>query len=105
MPGFKVQMGNIGQHYYDWRYKEAGRPTTQPTPVSQPTTTGPQATATTAPATATPTAVPQPQDPNTNCSGRPAPQNMVVTPDCGPGGTLFRFVGSGFEPGENVGIY
>ncbi|MDQ3704911.1 MAG: hypothetical protein M3437_06770 [Chloroflexota bacterium] len=24
--GFKVQMGNIGQHYYDWRYKDAGRP-------------------------------------------------------------------------------
>ena len=24
--GFKVQMGNIGQHYYDWRYKGAGQP-------------------------------------------------------------------------------
>ncbi|HVG01039.1 MAG TPA: sugar ABC transporter substrate-binding protein, partial [Chloroflexia bacterium] len=23
--GFKVEMGNIGQHYYDWRYKDAGR--------------------------------------------------------------------------------
>jgi hypothetical protein len=23
-PGFKVQMGNIGQHYYDWRYLNAG---------------------------------------------------------------------------------
>jgi phosphonate transport system substrate-binding protein len=23
--GFKVEMGNIGQHYYDWRYKNAGR--------------------------------------------------------------------------------
>jgi hypothetical protein len=23
--GFKVEMGNIGQHYYDWRYKEAGK--------------------------------------------------------------------------------
>ena len=22
--GFKVQMGNIGQHYYDWRYLNAG---------------------------------------------------------------------------------
>jgi hypothetical protein len=28
--GFKVQMGNIGQHYYDWRYKEAGRPVPPP---------------------------------------------------------------------------
>ena len=24
--GFKVQMGNIGQDYYDWRYKGAGQP-------------------------------------------------------------------------------
>lgn len=24
--GYKVQMGNIGQHYYDWRYKDAGKP-------------------------------------------------------------------------------
>jgi hypothetical protein len=24
--GFKVQMGNIGQHYFDWRYKEVGKP-------------------------------------------------------------------------------
>jgi multiple sugar transport system substrate-binding protein len=23
--GFKVEMANIGQHYYDWRYKEAGK--------------------------------------------------------------------------------
>jgi hypothetical protein len=23
--GFQVQMGNIGQHYYDWRYKGAGK--------------------------------------------------------------------------------
>jgi hypothetical protein len=24
--GFKVQMGNVGLHYYDWRYKGAGKP-------------------------------------------------------------------------------
>ncbi len=24
--GFKVQMGNIGQHYYAWRYNDAGKP-------------------------------------------------------------------------------
>ena len=24
--GFKVQMGNVGQHYYDWRYRDAGKP-------------------------------------------------------------------------------
>jgi hypothetical protein len=105
VPGFKVQMGNIGQHYYDWRYKEAGRPATQSTPVSQPTTTAPSPTATIGAAPATATTAPQPQDPNTNCSGIPAPQNMVVRPDCGPGGTIFRFEARGFEPGENVGIY
>ncbi len=38
--GFKVQVGNIGQHYYDWRYNDAGKP--------QPTATPPRA------ATATP---------------------------------------------------
>jgi hypothetical protein len=26
---YKVQMGNIGQHYYDWRYKDAGKPSDQ----------------------------------------------------------------------------
>jgi phosphate transport system substrate-binding protein len=30
--GFKVEMGNIGQHYFDWRYKGAGRPKNTPTP-------------------------------------------------------------------------
>ena len=29
--GFQVQMGNIGQHYYDWRYKET-RPPPRPRP-------------------------------------------------------------------------
>lgn len=38
--GFKVQMGNIGQHYYDWRYKDAGRPGgVQPPPPSGATAT------------------------------------------------------------------
>lgn len=27
VPGFQVEMGNIGLHYYDWRYKDAGKPT------------------------------------------------------------------------------
>ena len=32
--GFRVQMGNIGQHYYDWRYRDSGLPggAPQPTP-------------------------------------------------------------------------
>jgi hypothetical protein len=28
--GFKVQMGNIGQHYYAWRYSDAGKPVPPP---------------------------------------------------------------------------
>ena len=36
--GYKVQMGNIGQHYYDWRYNNlgggGGGGQTQPTPTS-----------------------------------------------------------------------
>jgi hypothetical protein len=24
--GFKVEMGNVGLHYYDWRYKDVGKP-------------------------------------------------------------------------------
>ncbi len=34
--GFKVQMGNIGQHYYDWRYNNAGSPPTTPTAIPSP---------------------------------------------------------------------
>ncbi|HYP21487.1 MAG TPA: hypothetical protein VEY08_15550 [Chloroflexia bacterium] len=30
--GFKVQMGNIGQHYYEWRYQNGGRPQVMLTP-------------------------------------------------------------------------
>jgi DMSO/TMAO reductase YedYZ molybdopterin-dependent catalytic subunit len=33
---FQVQMGNIGQHYYDWRYKDAGRGDNGATPAPQP---------------------------------------------------------------------
>ncbi len=29
-PTFQVEMGNIGQHYYDWRYKDLGKPTGNP---------------------------------------------------------------------------
>jgi hypothetical protein len=32
--GFKVQMGNIGTHYYDWRYLNAGPPAPGPAPAT-----------------------------------------------------------------------
>lgn len=37
--GFKVQMGNIGQHYYTWRYSGAGQPSATPAPVFTPAPT------------------------------------------------------------------
>ena len=36
---FRVQVGNIGQHYYDWRYNFAGKPAATPTPVPATTPT------------------------------------------------------------------
>ncbi|MEO5951948.1 MAG: hypothetical protein ABIQ44_05695 [Chloroflexia bacterium] len=38
--GFEVEMGNIGLHYYDWRYKDAGKPTGTPSAVVTSTVTG-----------------------------------------------------------------
>ncbi|MEO5952809.1 MAG: hypothetical protein ABIQ44_10115, partial [Chloroflexia bacterium] len=42
---FRVQVGNIGRHYYDWRYNNAGKPV----PTATPTRSGPIPTATHAP--------------------------------------------------------
>jgi hypothetical protein len=36
--GFQVEMGNVGQHYYDWRYGSAPGPGPQPAPTEPPTT-------------------------------------------------------------------
>ncbi len=59
-PGFQVQMSNIGQHYYDWRYGGAPPPAATATATAPPAATA-TATATTPPAaTATPTATPLP---------------------------------------------
>lgn len=35
----------------------------------------------------------------------PPSQNAVASPTSGPRGTRFSFVGSGFTPGENIGVY
>jgi len=55
-PGFKVEMGNIGQHYYKWRYQLIGAST----PVVNTPVPGTPAASPTATAGAQPTATPQP---------------------------------------------
>ncbi len=62
--GFKVQMGNIGQHYYDWRYGQSPQPTV---------TTG---TATPGGATPTPGIAPTP-----TATPRPIGGKIVYTSD------------------------
>jgi hypothetical protein len=39
--GFKVEMGNVGQHYYRWRYVDNAKPASTPTPQASPTPTPP----------------------------------------------------------------
>jgi hypothetical protein len=52
--GFQVQMSNIGQHYYDWRYAGSPPPTSTPgAPAATATATSPAAPPATATATAT----------------------------------------------------
>ncbi len=71
VPGFQVEMGNIGLHYYDWRYRDAGKPpggstTATTTPPGQITGTvtltpgSPTVTRTGTPPTSTPTVSPTP---------------------------------------------
>jgi hypothetical protein len=52
-----------------------------------------------------PPATPAPPTPADPCADVPAPVSGSVNPNCGPGGTIFTFVGRGFQPGENVGVY
>jgi hypothetical protein len=96
VPGFKVQMSNIGQHYYDWRYKDAGHPQ------------GPLATPTGLPAPGTPTATPVQATPTTaalNCSDVPAAVSATINPLCGPIGTFFNIHITGFQPGEKISLW
>ena len=68
--GFKVQMGNIGQHYYQWRYGTIPAPAPPPPAASNPP-----------PPTPTPT-----QPPRANCD--PSYPDVCIPPpppdlDCG----------------------
>src|SRR5438105_2104886 len=55
---FRVQMGNVGQHYHDWRYSDTPPP--PPPPPTTPVVPLP---------TAIPTSVPQPVRPNSDFVG------------------------------------
>lgn len=87
-PAYRVAMGNIGQHYFDWLYNNAGKPANPPT-----NTPGP----------AQPTNTPIPAGPD--CSGIPAPQTATVTPNCGSPGDTFTFSFFGFTPGEGISFW
>jgi hypothetical protein len=63
--GWQVEQGNVGQHYYQWRYDDGGAQPTA-TATSSPTATEPGATATST-SSATPTEIPT-EPPATNYS-------------------------------------
>jgi len=79
--GFQVEMANIGQHYFDWRYRNAGfcpgQPVTTPTPPI-PAPTGTVGTGTGTPAV-TGTVVPG--------TGTVVPRTPAVTGTVSPGAT------------------
>ena len=89
---FAVQMGNVGQHYYDWRYKNAG--CAAPPPANTPVPPPPPAS------TPAPTQAAGP-----DCSGIPDPKNGTISPNCGPEGTQFHVTGTGFTANERISFW
>jgi hypothetical protein len=85
-PGFQVEMANIGQHYFDWRYRNygycPGQPVTTPTPpVPAPTAGTPVATGTVVSATGTVIVTGTPAATGTVVSGTASPQaTSTVSP-------------------------
>jgi hypothetical protein len=95
-PPFNVLLSQLGTFRYRAKYLTPSTPTVAPT---TPTPIPPTAT----PVAPPPTNTPVPTGP---CDGIPASVNMQILPrNCGPGGTVFIFIGRGFQPGENVGVY
>jgi hypothetical protein len=85
---YEVLLSQLGTFQYKAKYG-GGNPAATATPAA---TQAPAATATPAPS-------------GDGCGDVPASTNMTVTPRCGPGGTRFEIVGTGFQPGEQVGRY
>jgi|GEM_PF-1650774 len=79
-PGFRVEMGNIGLHYRDWRYTDAGRPTGT---VTAPSATGTITITATVATTATvggPTFTATPPATVATATGTPPTSTPTVTP-------------------------
>jgi hypothetical protein len=91
-PPYDVLLSQLGTFRYQAKYLAPPTPTLIPTSVASP-----------APAN---TPVPEPTTAaGPDCSGIPPSDKMTATPNCGPAGSTFQFEGTGFLPGENVGIY
>jgi Tol biopolymer transport system component len=79
VPGFQVEMGNIGLHYYDWRYKDAGKPSVTPTVAAGTTTPAPAASASSTPPVSTPAAT-FTNTPAPTVTGTPPTSTPTATP-------------------------
>jgi Tol biopolymer transport system component len=81
IPGFQVEMGNIGLHYFDWRYKDAGKPTgTITTTPGTPAPTGTAGTTTAVPTGTAGTATAGPSNtPGPSATGTPPTATPTVT--------------------------
>lgn len=77
--GWQVEMGNVGRHYYDWRYNNAGMPSTSPVTPS-----------------------PSQPDPGADI---PADVSGSISPKYGPSGTVFIVSATGFDRREQVGYF
>jgi Tol biopolymer transport system component len=74
VPGFQVEMGNIGLHYYDWRYKDAGQPSRTAT------VSGPPPSSTPPGGTPGPTFTPVPGTPTPTVTGTPPTATPTASP-------------------------
>jgi hypothetical protein len=76
--GWQVEMGNVGLHYYSWRYGTGGTPVVPPV-------------------------APPPSTPG--CEDVPADVNGSISPKCGPAGIALTMSISGFAPNEQIGFW
>jgi hypothetical protein len=97
--GFEVEMGNIGLHYYDWRYRDAGKPTGTVTAVAG--TTTPLSTATASPGTPTPTitGTPPTATPTATATPNVVTQGVIAfASERGGNLDIWRIKGDGTDP-------